>query len=125
MSMIGNDTGKVYAPGYFLAFEDEKVVRVTKTVAQNHAQVVTTAKGDKYVPAGAIYPSNDANAIGILYEDVDVTNGAAMGSVVTKGTVYQNRLPAAPASAAASAMTGIKVIETEPTTTRPYTTTVS
>lgn len=119
MSMIGNTTGKVFAPGYFLAYEDEKVVRVTKTIPADHAQAVTV-DGGKYVPAGAIFPSNDANAIGILYEDVDVSKGSAMGSVVTKGTVYKNRLPAAPVAVAASAMTGIKVVETEPTTTRPY-----
>ena len=119
MSMIGSLNGKVYAPGYFLALDDENITRVTKTVAYNHAQVVTAANGGKYVPAGAIYPSNDGNAIGILYEDVDVTNGNAMGSVVTKGTVYTSRLPAAAESAAVSALTGITFIASEPKTVRP------
>ena len=119
MSMIGNTTGKVYAPGYFLAYDDETVTRVTRTIPANHAQVATAANGGKYVPAGAVYPSNDGNAIGLLYEDVDVTNGAAMGSVVTKGVVYTPRLPAAAESAAVTALTGITFIASEPSVVRP------
>jgi hypothetical protein len=41
---------------------------------------------------GTAYPSNDANAIGLTYEDVDVTTGNMPGSVVTKGIVYEDRL---------------------------------
>lgn len=89
MSFINNDTsGSVYAPGYFLAHED--CVRETKQIAQSGA--VTAADGSKYVPMGSAYPSNDGNAIGIVYEDVDVTRGDMPGSVVTKGVVNEDRL---------------------------------
>lgn len=89
MSFIQNDTSaKVYAPGYFLAHEE--CVRETKQIAQSAA--VTEANGAKYVPMGSAYPSNDANAIGIVYEDVDVTTGDMPGSVVTKGVVIEDRL---------------------------------
>ena len=106
-----------YEPGYFLASADCK--RETVQVEQNHSQVVTTADGCKYVPAGAVVPSNDGNAKGILYEDVDVTTGAMPGSLVTEGVVYEDRLPAAIESAAESALTGIKVILSAPAVVRP------
>lgn len=83
-------SGKVYAPGYFLAHEECE--RKTRQIAQNSALVVTTGDGAKYVPMGTAYPTNDGNAIGIVYEDVDVTTGAMPGSVVTKGVVIEGRL---------------------------------
>lgn len=91
MSFIQNDmTATVYAPGYFLAHEE--CVRETRQFAQNSALVVTKADGSKYVPMGTAYPSNDGNAIGITYEDVDVSVGNMPGSVVTKGIVIEDRL---------------------------------
>lgn len=85
--------GSTYAPGFFLAYGDEDVVRETKQVAQNSALVKTTSENGKYVPMGTAYPTNDGNAIGILYEDVDVTVGDMPGSVVTgKAVVYEDRL---------------------------------
>lgn len=91
MSFIQNDTSsQVYAPGYFLAHEE--CVRKTKQFNQNSALVKTAANGGKYVPMGTAYPTNDGNAIGITYEDVDVSTGNMPGSVVTKGDVYEDRL---------------------------------
>lgn len=84
-------TGKVYAPGYFLAHEE--CVRETRQFNKNSALVQTADNGGKYVPMGTAYPTNDGNAIGIAYEDVDVTTGNMPGSVVTKGVVYEGRLP--------------------------------
>lgn len=93
MAFIGaKKEGQTYAPGYFLAYNDENVVRETREFAQNSALVKTTDEGGKYVPAGTAYPSNDGNAVGIAYEDVDVTVGNMPGSVVTKGIVYEDRL---------------------------------
>lgn len=91
MAFIGAGTkGTVYAPGYFLAANDEDCVRETREIAQSGA--VEVADGTKYVPMGTAYPSNDSNAIGLTYEDVDVTTGNMPGSVVTKGIVYEDRL---------------------------------
>ena len=115
MSFIESNTGAtVYAPGYFLASEDCK--RITTEIAQSGATTVGTAK---VVKAGTVYPSNDGNAIGIVYEDVDVTSGDMPGSIVIEGTVYEDRLPAAIESAAEAVLTGIKVITTSPAVTRP------
>lgn len=118
MSFNQNGTGKGYAPGWFLAEAD--CSRETVQVPANHPQVVTLPEGGKYVPAGAVIPSNDGNAKGILYEDVDVTTGDMPGSLVTRGVIYEDRLPAALAGAAKTALTGITVKASAPAVTRPY-----
>lgn len=84
-----NANSRVYAPGWFLA-DNEDCERKTRTIAQSGA--TTADNGTKFVPMGTIYPSNDGNATGIVYEDVDVTAGDMPGSVVLSGTVYENRL---------------------------------
>lgn len=48
--------------------------------------------GYMIVPAGTVYPTNDADAIGILFENVDVTGGDAPGAVLVKGRVIENNL---------------------------------
>ena len=116
----GPSKGYGWAAGHFLA-DDETCVRQSMTIPANHAQAVTRDDGRKVVPAGAVIPANGATAKGILFEDIDVTEGASMGSVVTEGIVYGNRLPAALAEAAAKALTGITVIAAAPAVTRPYT----
>lgn len=90
MSFISDSKGQAYEPGYFLAHEE--CTRETREFAQNSALVITAENGGKYVPMGTAYPTNDGNAIGITYEDVDVTNGNMPGSVVTKGEVIEGRL---------------------------------
>lgn len=91
MSFIQDEKGITYTPGYFIANGDERITRVTKTIAQEGA--TETADGTKYVKAGTAYPSNDGNAIGILYEDVDVTTGNMPGSVIIGGaTIIEDRL---------------------------------
>lgn len=117
MSMISSTTGTTFEAGFFLV-DDERCTRQSMTIAANHAQRVTR-NGRTIVPMGAVIPANGATAKGILYEDVDVTDGAAAGSVVTEGTVYGDRLPAALAEAATKALTQIHVIATSPTVTRP------
>ena len=118
MSFIQTPTaGRSYAPGWFLAEAD--CSRETVTVSANHAQAVTIGT-TKIIPAGAVIPANGATAVGILYEDVEVTTGDMPGSIVTKGVIYEDRLPAELASAAKTALTGITVKTAVPTVTRPY-----
>lgn len=111
-------TGHTYEPGWFLV-NNEDCTRETKTISATG--VAADADGGKHVPMGTIYPANGATAIGILYEDVDVTSGDMPGSVVTAGTVYLDRLPVAPAEAAKTALEalGFKFVTAAPTTTRP------
>ena len=121
MSFINREavTGQAYAPGWFLA-DNEDCTRLTRQISAEGAS--DGANGGKYVPMGTIYPSNDANAEGIVYEDVDVSNGDMPGSVVLSGKVYLDRLPEAPISAAQTALEGkgFVFIEAAPSVTRPY-----
>lgn len=90
MSFIGTThVGQGYAPGWFLV-NNEDCTRLTKTIPQTMA--TTAPNGTKYVKMGTAYPTNDGNAVGIVYEDVDVTTGDMPGSVVLQGTVYEDRL---------------------------------
>lgn len=119
MSFIRSKTGLGYAPGFFLA--EAECSRETRTIAQNHAQVVTSGSA-KHVPAGAFWPANNSSTVkGIVYEDVDVSSGAMPGSVVTKGVVYLDRLPASPESGVQSALEGLgfKFYATAPAVSRP------
>ena len=53
-----------------------------------------TADGNrKVVKQGTIFPLNDNTAEGIVFEDVDVTNGDRVAAVIVAGRVYANRLP--------------------------------
>lgn len=120
MSFIKNQAEtRITAPGWFLV-HPEDCHRETRQIAASGAS--TDYNGAKYVKMGTIYPSNTASAIGIVYEDVDVSSGDMPGSVVTKGTVYLDRLPVAPESAARTALEGLgfKFITASPTVTRPY-----
>lgn len=87
--------GKGYAPGWFLV-DNEACERKTRQMAA--ANGVTGDNGGKYIPMGTAWPSNDGNAVGIVYEDVDVTTGDMPGSVVLSGTVYEDRLAVTGAS---------------------------
>lgn len=112
--------GTVYAPGYFLAHNDEGVTRETREISQEGA---TAVDDTKYQKMGTPYPSNDGNCVGLLYEDVDVTVGNMPGSVVTANAeVYEDRLPVALAGAAKTALAarGFKFVATAPAVTRPY-----
>lgn len=120
MAFIGAvEKGRTFAPGWFLESE-VGVVRKTRQIAQTGA--TTTTAGNKYVPMGTVWPSNDTNAQGIVYEDIDVTEGDAPGSVVLAGRVYEDRLPVTIAAAAKTALSakGFYFISTSPAVTRPY-----
>lgn len=118
MSFIGaKEQGVVYAPGWFLAHEECE--RKTRQISQTGA--TARADGAKVVKMGTPYPANDATAVGIVYEDVDVTTGNMPGSVVLKGVVYEDRLPVALEEAAKTALEakGFTFVTAAPTVTRP------
>jgi len=70
--------------------------------------VTANAEGKKIVPAGTVYPANDATAIGILYTDVNVSEGPQPGAVLVDAWVIGSRLPVAPTADAKTAMKNIK-----------------
>jgi hypothetical protein len=118
MSFIGkNDDARVFAPGYFLASADCE----RKTYTMKQASAITTSSNNKIVKGGTVYPANDSTAAGIVYEDIDVTSGDMPGSVVTKGTVYEDKLAETLDSAAKTALEAKGfVFMTSPAITRPF-----
>ena len=116
MSFTGSKTGSTFNNGFFL-LDEEDSLRETALISKNHTQAVTR-ENRKIVPMGAVVPSNDGNAIGLLYEDIDVTEDDALGSVVTRGKVYEDRLPASVESAAKAVLTGLQFV-TSPNVVRP------
>ena len=74
--------------------KSEKFISFTKQVDETTEGVV---KG--VLPAGSVFPKNDATAEGITINDVDVSNG---------GHVLIKRLPAEPSSEAQKAMRELK-----------------
>lgn len=117
MSFTSSKKGSTFSAGFFL-IDDEDCLRETALISPDHAQKVTRGHS-VIVPAGAVIPANDATAKGILYEDIDVTYGEQLGSIVTNGTIYGDRLPAALANAAATALKGIRVAGNAPVVERP------
>lgn len=95
--------------------------RVTNTATQDMA-VTETETNKKLVRSGTIFPSNDSNAKGIVFEDVDVTKGNYPCSVMTAGFVYKDRLPTVPTSDAVNALKAQGIhFEDAPEFTRNYT----
>lgn len=90
-----------------LVFPDHYVC-VAHTFAQNDAAATTMADGRKIIKAGTIYPSNDSNAIGVVWADYDVTNGDITGSLIVHGFVKTKALPVVPSANAIAALNMIK-----------------
>ncbi|WP_273483627.1 hypothetical protein [Desulforamulus ruminis] len=81
---------------------------ISFTYEVSDTDVTANSEGRKIVPAGTVYPANDATAIGLLYTDVDVTNGPQPGPVLVEAWVLEARLPEAPTAEAKAAMKHIK-----------------
>lgn len=94
-------------------FIDSAVGLVFKTCTVSDSEVQADEKGNKIVPAGTVYPSNDTNAKGILFESVDVTMGEHEGSLLVAGRVYADRLAVTLDTAAKTALekAGISFVE--------------
>ncbi|EOU1754591.1 hypothetical protein [Clostridium perfringens] len=65
--------------------------------------------GKKIVPKGSLLDKsgvvkNDATVVGILAEEVDVTNGPKPGALIVEGYVLKDRLPVAPQELAIGAL---------------------
>lgn len=69
--------------------------------------VVADAKGKKIVKAGTVLPANNATAKGILYTDVDVTEGPQPGSLIDAAYILEARLHTAPSAEAKTALKNI------------------
>ena len=83
-------TEKLYAGNNILASEIGLVLKTR----QGTQEMATEEDGYKIIKAGTIFPSNDAQAEGIVFEDVDITNDENRPiSVIVAGRVIEDRLP--------------------------------
>lgn len=83
--------------------------RVTFSCTVSDSEIEANGKGKKIVPKGSLLDKsgvvkNDATVVGILAEDVDVTNGPQLGSLIVEGYVLKDRLPVAPEEVAIGAL---------------------
>lgn len=100
----------------FLASE---IGLITKTHEFLASGVVENSDGYKIIPAGTIYPTNDALAKGIVFEDVDVTDNDRIASLIIAGRVIGGRLPVAVATEAKTVLMAQGIhFDDEPETTR-------
>lgn len=67
---------------------------------------LTALATDGVIKAGTIIPANDATAKGVLLNDVDL-KGNPNGTIVIHGFIKSDKLPAAPDTAAKTALTQI------------------
>ena len=100
--------GPTYSIANFLSSEIGLTPK-TYTIPQSMGEVDPDT-GRTIVKCGTVYPSNDADAIGIVYPNgpdcyvYDVTDGDVEGAVMIAGRVLTNRLPEAPDLAAVAAL---------------------
>ena len=69
--------------------------------------VEADANGKKIVQAGTVF-KKDGVAVGLVFADVDVTNGPQAAAIMVEGYVLEVRLPAEVSAEDKAAMTGIK-----------------
>lgn len=102
-----------------LAFP-EPYVAVAHTFKKDDSASVTI-DGKKILRAGTIYPSNDASAIGIVFNDYDVTDGDVSGALLLFGFVKLSAIPTAPTTNAKTALNMIKFLPINTTITTTVT----
>lgn len=85
----------------------EPYVGLAHTFYPTDANVKTLANGKKVIPAGTIYPANDSTAIGVVYYDVDVTNGEADGSLLVEAHIKTIKIPVVPTAQAKAALPNV------------------
>lgn len=96
-------------------FLESEIGLITKTYQADYdsSGVVTDTDGTKMIRAGSVYPSNDAKAIGIVFEDVDVTYGEHAVSVMVAGRVNKDVLNISTEAETALKANGLFLISSE------------
>lgn len=94
-------TEKFYAGNNILASE----VGLIQKTKQGTQALGTAEDGRLIIKAGTVYPANDATAIGVVFEDVDITDDEKRPiSVIIAGRIIEANLPVALAEAAKTAL---------------------
>ena len=98
-TQYANKTGILQFP------DDARAYAHTFSATEDSSVIVTdSVTGAKTIPAGTIYPANDATAKGVLLKTVDVTSGSETGSLLFSGEVNTSRMPAEPTDEAKQAL---------------------
>ncbi len=87
----------------FLA--SSKYQNFTRMVSDEGIEV--NERGQKIIPAGTVYRNDNGVAIGLLFHDVDVTNGPHESAVMYQGIVLGARLRKTVSDADKATMKGI------------------
>ena len=66
---------------------------ITYTFSSSFANAVTE-NGRKIIKAGTIYPANDTTAVGIVFQDVDITDGDKSEALMVGGVYLADKLNA-------------------------------
>lgn len=72
------------------------------------SSLAVTEGGRKIIKAGTIYPANDSTAQGVVFSDLDVTEGDVNGAVLVFGFVKTSALPEEPSAEAKAALNMVK-----------------
>lgn len=103
----------------------EKFVSFTESIDSTNYNVQTDEQGRKYVPAGTVYPTNNAKAIGVTIDDVYVDHNPALVGVIRAGWLLKDKLPVAPTKEAMAAMASIHFLDADTTSAPASTSTTS
>lgn len=94
-------TEKFYSGNNILASE----IGLIQKTKQGTQAMATDEDGRKIIKAGTVFPANDSTAIGIVFEDVDMTYDEKRPiSVIIAGRVIEANLPVKLADAAKTAL---------------------
>lgn len=113
MAFVTNINGTV-SPN-FLESEVGLVLN-TCEIAQSKGEADGTRK---IVAAGTVYPTDDASAAGIVFRNVDVTDGNAPGSILVAGRVLKDNLTVSSGAQTALEKLGVVFVDAAPEITRP------
>ena len=91
-----------------LLFPDHYVCKAHTFLKDDAAAV--TEDGRKIIKAGTIYPANTSAAQGVVFYDVDVTDGDRSGALVLHGFIKTAAIPAQPTTDAKAALNQIAFI---------------
>ena len=92
-----------------MKFTNKTVTSGVNILANDHfvaipydCTALTALATDNVIPAGTLIPANDATAVGVLLNDVNLSENPN-GSIVVHGFIKKSKLPVAPAETVAIA----------------------
>jgi hypothetical protein len=100
-------TAESFSAGGTILFHPDGYVGAAVTFNPADTTAITVG-GRKVIRAGTIWPANNATAKGVVYQDVDVTGGAATAALLTTADINLSKIPVAPTAEAVGALPTIK-----------------